>query len=170
MGLFVKFAFRDLGIIAATGVLWWGWADATGDSGLLSDLVGLLLGLAFGGSVFLIHEWGHWLGAVWGRSDIQAPASLRSFYLFSYNSKTNNRKQFLIMSLSGFVVTGLAIAVALGPLDQPLQAARVARGSIAFLASLTLFIEIPLLVFALISDKLPPVETFESEPAITDTP
>jgi len=67
------------------------------------------------------------------------------------------------MSLSGFVVTGLAIAVALGPLAEPLQSARVARGAIAFLASLTLFIEIPLLLFSLVSSKLPPVETFQSD-------
>lgn len=163
MPIFLKFALRDLALIATTALLWWAFADATAGPGLVSDLLGLILGLAFGVSVFLLHEWGHWLGAFWGKSDIQAPASLQSFYLFSYNSKTNSRKQFLAMSLCGFVVTAVAVAVALGPLAEPLQSARVARGAIAFLASLTLFIEIPLLLFSLVSSKLPPVETFQSD-------
>ncbi|MEE3328508.1 MAG: hypothetical protein VX252_14315 [Myxococcota bacterium] len=160
MTSFWKFAVRDLALISSTALAWWAFAGATAGSGLLSDLLGLILGLAFGVSVFLLHEWGHWLGAVWGKSEIHAPRRLSSFYLFSYDSKANSRRQFLAMSLSGFVVTGLAIAVAYGPLAEPLQSARVARGAIAFLASLTVFIEIPILVFSLFSSKLPPVETF----------
>lgn len=162
---FWKFALRDTGLIFVTVVLWWALAGATAGPGLLSDLLGLILGLAFGVSVFLLHEWGHWLGAVWSKSRIQPPEQLSSVYLFSYDSKTNSRKQFLTMSLCGFVVTGLAVAIAYGPLAEPLQAARVARGAIAFLASLTLFLEIPILVFSLFSSNLPPVETFKVTPA-----
>ena len=173
MKTFWKFAVRDLLLISATALAWWALSNSTGGAGLLSDLLGLVLGLAFGFSVFLLHEWGHWLGAVLGGSRIHAPDRLSSFYLFSYDSARNSRKQFLAMSLAGFVVTALAIIVAYGPLAEPLQSARVARGAIAFLASLTVFIEIPLLVFSFFSSKLPPVETFkvpvgrEAEP---DTP
>ena len=160
MARFGRFLARDLGIIAVVAVLWFWFAGASAGEGLLPDLVGLILGLGFGISVFLLHEWGHLLGALATGSAVQAPERLNSTYLFSFDSKRNSRRQFLIMSFSGFVVTGLAVWCALGPLDEPLQAARVARGMIAFLASLTLFIEFPLVIWSVLASSLPPVETF----------
>ena len=160
MGRFAKFAVRDAGIIGLVAGLWFGLAGFSSGSSLVGDLVGLVLGLGFGAGVFLLHEWGHLIGALATGSVVQAPDRLNSAYLFSYDSKLNSRHQFVVMSLSGFVVTGLAVWCALGPLAEPLQAARVARGAIAFLASLTLFIEVPLVIWALVAPSLPPVETF----------
>jgi hypothetical protein len=110
----------------------------------------------------LLHEWGHLLGALATRSRVLPPDRLGSGYLFSFDSRTNSRSQFLVMSFSGFVVTGLAIVCALGPLDEPLLASRVARGAIAFLASLTVFIEFPLVIYSLVTSRLPPIEVFET--------
>ena len=162
MDRFWKLAARDIVFLSVVTLAWWGFADFTAGGGLISDLLGLILGLAFGVSVFLLHEWGHWLGATLSGSRVHAPQHLSSVYLFSFDSHANSKRQFIIMSLSGFLVTGAALGLAYGPLGEPLQAARVARGSIAFLASLTLFIEVPILIWSLFSQKLPPVETFKS--------
>ena len=108
MPIFLKFALRDLLLIAATTLLWWAFADATAGPGLVSDLLGLILGLAFGISVFLLHEWGHWLGALWGKSDIQAPASLQSFYLFSCRSLTRSAWRIGLFS-NRWLIVGVAV-------------------------------------------------------------
>ena len=99
--MFGKLAVRDLAIVAATAALWWALVHTTVGSGMLADFNGLLLGLAFGACVFLAHEWGHLLGALATSSVVQAPTRLSSVYLFSYDSKRNTRRQFLIMSFSG---------------------------------------------------------------------
>ncbi len=160
MGPFWKFAARDAIVLAVVAALWFWFAPFSNGVGLRSDLVGVVLGVGFGIGVFLLHEWGHLLGALATGSRVHPPDRLGSGYLFSFDSGANSRRQFLIMSFSGFVVTGLAVWCALGPLDLPLLAARVARGAIAFLASLTLFIEFPLVLYSLVASSLPPVETF----------
>jgi hypothetical protein len=162
MSAFGRFAARDAAIIAIVALAWWMLVSVSAGEGLLADLVGVVLGLGFGLCTFLLHEWGHLLGALATRSRVLPPDRLGSGYLFSFDSQANSRSQFLVMSFSGFVVTGLAIVCALGPLHEPLLAARVARGAIAFLASLTVFIEFPLVIYSLVTSRLPPIEVFEA--------
>ena len=69
------------------------------------------------------------------------------------------------MSAGGFVVTGLAVWGAYSGLPSDLLATRVARGVISILAMLAIFIEFPLVIWALVRDDLPPVEAFEPAPA-----
>ena len=168
MQSFSRFLARDLLILLLVAALWWAFADLSLGKGLLSDFVGLILGVGLGVCVFLVHEWGHLLGALGTGSQVFAPKSLQSVYLFSFDSKNNTRRQFLIMSISGFAVTGLALVCAYGPLDGPMQASRVARGAIAVLASLTLFIEFPIAIWSIFSPSLPPVETFSKSTVTKD--
>ena len=58
------------------------------------------------------------------------------------------------MSLSGFAVTAVALFVVYGLLPEPLLATRVARGLILFGASLTLFLEVPLLTISLVRGSI----------------
>lgn len=162
MAGFWKFAVRDALIFSVVGVLWTTFVHLSAGTGLWSDLAGLLLGLGFGACVFLLHEWGHLLGGLATGSTMHAPERLTSRYLFSFDSRHNTRKQFLAMSFGGFVVTGLAVWCAYGALSEPLQAARVARGVIMFLATLTVLLEFPLVIWSLVASSIPPVETFES--------
>ena len=164
--MFWKLALRDAVLIAATALLWLGVAPLSAGPGFVADLAGVAAGIAVGACAFLLHEWGHLLGGLATRSEVRAPASLRSVYLFSFDSKKNSRKQFLVMSFSGFAVTAAAIAFAYGVLPGELLASRVARGLVVFLASLTVFLEIPIVIVSLLRPKaLPPVEVFKDHRA-----
>lgn len=158
---FWKLAARDVVFITLAVGLWWQLGHLSTGDGFVSDFTGLVLGLGLGACVFLLHEWGHLIGALATRSIVQPPRRLSSVYLFSYDSRRNRRGQFVVMSLGGFLVTGLSVWVAYGLLPDEQLASRVARGVVVLLTSLTLFLEIPLVIYALVRPKLPPVETFE---------
>ncbi len=165
--MFPKLAVRDLLLVALLGGFWWLVADLSAGDGPVSDFVGLLAGLGLGVATYLLHEWGHLLGALATRSTVHAPERLGSRFLFSFDSRANSRRQFLIMSLGGFAVTAVALALVYTVLPAEQLATRVARGSVLFLTFLLVFIELPLFVWALVRGDLPPVETFEArEPAV----
>ncbi len=155
-----KLALRDgvLLTVAALLVLW--LAPLSGGTGMAADLSGVVAGLAIGLATFVLHEWGHLLGALAGRSRVRLPEQLASIYLFSYDSKGNSRRQFVLMSLSGFAVTGIAVWAAYALLPDGQLATRVGRGAVLLLASLTVVLEVPLLLWSLARPTLPPVEVF----------
>jgi hypothetical protein len=162
--MFLRLFVRD-SIIAALVVFgWWAGSAVSAGSGPAADLLGVVLGVGAGVVAYLGHEWGHLLGALAMRSTVSAPSSLASRYLFSFDSRRNGKAQFLVMSFSGFAVTGVAIWVAYGWMPDELLCTRVARGSVMFLTSLTVFIEMPLVVWSLVARSLPPVEVFPGEP------
>ena len=159
---FISLALRDILLVAAILVAWTYAAPLTVEPGPRSDFLGLLVGLSLGVATFLFHEWGHWLGAWLSSSAIRAPESLRTIYLFSYDSKANSRGQFLAMSFSGFAATGVAVWAGYALLPDAELASRVARGAILSLAFLTVFVEFPLVAWSLFAKTLPPVEVFDS--------
>lgn len=172
-GMYAKMALRDVGIVLAASLAWKYGAHLSAGAGPVADATGVLLGLALGVCAFVAHEWGHFLGALAGGAVVHAPRGLASVYLFSFDSKRNSRRQFLIMSFAGFAVTGAAVWGTQALLPDGLLATRVARGAILFLASLTVLFEIPLVLWAVLVGSLPPVETFahraEDEPGGTLT-
>ena len=152
--MFSKFLVRDLVLTTVVVIGWWlGWQRSVGD-GPLADLSGVLLGLGGGVVAFVGHEWGHLLGAFATGSHVVAPPKLASPFLFSFDSKRNTQMQFLLMSLSGFAVTGIAIYVAYGLLPAEALATRVTRGVVVFSASLTLLLEVPLLTISLLKGSI----------------
>ncbi|MFN8643528.1 MAG: hypothetical protein U0802_18395 [Candidatus Binatia bacterium] len=164
--MFARLLGRDL-LIAATVVgAWWLWAPLSAGSGPLADLSGALLGVGAFVVTHLAHEWGHLLGGLATGSHVAAPARLTSPFLFSFDSQRNSQRQFVIMSLSGFAVTGVALYVAYGLLPEAQLATRVARGLVVFGAALTLFLEVPLLVISLLRGSiLSNVEVFPARSA-----
>ncbi len=163
---FISLALRDILLVSAIFVAWTYTAPLTVELGPRSDFLGLLVGLSLGVATFLFHEWGHWLGAWLSSSAIRAPESLKTIYLFSYDSKANSRGQFLAMSFSGFAATGIAVWAGYALLPDEELASRVARGAILSLAFLTVFVEFPLVAWSIFAKTLPPVEVFDS----TSTP
>jgi len=166
-----KLLARDLSILAISALAWWSAAPLSAGSGALSDVAGVLLGALFGASAFLVHEWGHLLGALATRSAVQAGASLTSPFVFTFESRKNTRRQFLAMSLTGFAATAVVIwAVYLLP--DAWLASRVARGLVLFLTLLTIVLEVPLVLYSLVTNKVPPVDGLEAPqlatPAIRD--
>lgn len=168
--MFAKLLARDASLVAAVSaawVLWWPWSTG---SGAVADLVGVLLGMGAGMVVHLGHEWGHLTGALLTGSRVAAPAKLTSAFLFSFDSRRNSQRQFVIMSLCGFAVTALALVVAYTLLPSEALATRVARGLVVFGAALTVFLETPLLIASLLSGSiLRQVEVFRPQRSeITD--
>jgi len=162
--MYSKLALRDAVLITISGMAWW-WLAGTSALGaggsMLGDLTGLVVGLMVGACIYLLHEWGHALGGFATGATLHPPASLKAISLFSFDSKRNTKRQFTVMSLSGFVVTALGVAFAYGVLPDGQLATHVARGVSMLLAALTLFLEIPILIIGLVRSELPPVETFE---------
>ena len=160
--MLARMALRDALIVLVAAGLWHYAAPATAGDGWLADLLGFLVGFAVIGACYVGHEWGHLTGALATGSAVETPQSLGSFYLFSFDSKRNSRRQFLAMSFAGFAMTGAALGVVYGLLPGELLATRVARGGVLFLSSLAVFIEFPLVIWSLVRSDLPPVETFAS--------
>ena len=159
--MFLRFAKRDAAIVALTVLAWWGLAGRSAAETPLGDFLGFLVGAAFGASVYLVHEWGHALGAMATGGVLHPPTSLGQLSLFSFDSKRNSKGTFVVMSLGGFAVTACAVWLVYGALPEGLFATRVARGATLALASLTVFVEVPILFLGLLRSELPPVETFD---------
>ena len=167
MTMFQKFAVRD-GVIVATAVAAWAAvADLSAGPGPVADLSGVIAGLLVGASAFVLHEWGHLL-AGWAAGGVAHPNShLKSGFLFSFDDK-NSLAQFLVMSIGGFVVTGFFVWLVYLRLPDELLATRVARGAIAFLASLTLLLEFPLVAVALFKGHTPAQAAVKLPGAVPD--
>lgn len=152
--MFGKLLARDIALTAAVVAGWWlAWPFAAG-SGAFADLAGVVLGAGAGAVAFLGHEWGHLAGAFATGSTVRPAPNLSAALLFSFDSKRNSQFQFAVMSLSGFAVTGSALYVAYGLLPDGDFAVRVFRGLVAFSASLTLFLEVPLLTISLLRGSI----------------
>lgn len=155
--MYGKFLLRDLGIAALTWLVWRALAPLSAGPGPLGDLAGFVAGGLLGICAFLAHEWGHLLGALATRSALEPARRIDSPFLFDFDSQHNSRAQFLAMSLAGFAATGLAIALVYGALPPEWLATRIARGAVAFLTLLGVTLEFPLVGYALIRGRVPPL-------------
>lgn len=152
--MFARLLLRDVLVTALVGGAWWLAAPLSAGNGPLADLSGALLGVGAFVVAHLAHEWGHLLGGLATGSHVAAPARLTSPFLFSFDSRRNSQRQFVIMSLAGFAVTGLSLSVVYGLLPEAQLATRVARGLVVFGAALTLFLEVPLLAVSLLRGSI----------------
>jgi len=162
--MFGQFALRDLAIVMTTILVWHFAAAASAGSGPASDLAGVVAGFLVGASGFVLHEWGHVVGAVVAGAAIHPNSHLKSGFLFSFDTEKSSLMQFLVMSVGGFLVTGALLWLVYGILPDALFATRVARGLALFLTSLTVLLEFPLVAIALIKGRAP------AQAAVLDPP
>jgi hypothetical protein len=59
-------------------------------------------------------------------------------------------------------VTGVVLWAVYSVLPSEWLATRVARGAVLFLAALTVFLEFPLVIYSLVRNQVPPVETVDN--------
>lgn len=156
--MFAKLLARDLTIVALTALIWRVGASASAEPGMAGDFAGVLAGITIGASGYLLHEWGHLLGALLSGSAVTAPRSVASAFLFSFDSRANTRGQFLSLSFGGWIASGLVLWAVYAVLPGELFASRVARGVVAANVLLIVLIEIPLVVYALVTGRVPPVD------------
>lgn len=167
--MFAKLLARDLVIVAATALIWRLGAAASAMPGFAGDFAGVIAGVTIGVCGYLLHEWGHLLGALAAGSSVRAPRSLASGFLFSFDSRANSRRQFLALSLGGWIATALVLWFVYAQLPSDLFASRVARGAVAANVLLVVLLEVPLVVFSLVTGKVPPVDN-QAPPATAPAP
>ena len=155
--MYLRFAARDVSILAISVGLWWLLAERSSGVGVVADFAGVAAGLLLGVCAYLLHEWGHLLGALVTRSRLKVAQSLRAAFIFSFDSKENSLAQFLVMSFSGFAATAAVVWAYYVYLPEGLLATRVARGVVLLLAFGGLAVEFPLVLFALRKRAIPRV-------------
>ena len=156
--MFKRFLIRDAILALLIIALFLLLAPKTADNSLLATFLGVALGGGLGLLANQLHEWGHVAGGLLGRSKMGPGESILGTACFVYDSKANSRGQFLLMSISGFIMTGLCVYAYFSVLPEGLFATRVAQGAIMFLVFLGLVIELPLVIYSLFSAKVPPVD------------
>ena len=155
MPMLYRFLIRDLVIVAVAAIAWWLLAARSAGTDFVADLSGWVVGILLFACAYVAHEWSHYLGAVvsGGRADIGD--NLGSGFLFSFGPEGNTLGTFVAMSLSGFVATGAAVAFFYLGLPDEYLATRVARGGVLFLTMLGVVLELPLLLFGLVTRSVP---------------
>ena len=148
-GPLAKLFMRDSALLAAGVVL----LISQPQNLFAQCLLGTFLGLIF----YLFHEWAHLLGALLSKSVVTYPKKVLSPFIFSFNSQANSMLQFVCMTLGGFFATALLLAAYLIWLPDNVW------GSVAlyisfFLTSLTVFFELPIAIWTLITRQVVPVE------------
>ena len=144
-----KLVIRDCALLVA-GVL---LLISQPDNIFAQYLLGALLGVIF----YLFHEWSHLFGALLSRSIVAYPDKVISPFIFSFNSQANSVPQFVSMTVGGFFATAILLSVYLICLPDNVW------GSVAlyisfFLTGLTVFIELPIAIWTLVTWQVVPVE------------
>lgn len=159
MDAFGKFAVRDMALLAVTVTLWALLGRFSAGDGMLADLSGATLGVLAGGCAWVAHEWGHLLAGQFAGAHMKAPASLKSIYLFGFDNKVNDRRQFIIMALGGFAATALVFVLVMFALPGDWLATRVVRGLVLLEIAVTIVLEVPGLLLGIFAyEKLPSVD------------
>ena len=117
----------------------------------------LMSGLGIGLIIYLMHEWSHYIGAILTGANLTRANSLLSPFIFSFDSKTNSRKQFIDMSWPGFASTFSCLLILYMFRPNMIWAEAAWTAALA-LTTFTVLVEGPILLWTLIKREIPPVE------------
>lgn len=92
---------------------------------------------------YLLHEWGHLIGALLARGQVVLPQMFESPFLFRFDLHRNDRRQFTWMASGGFVSSLLVVAALLFALPAGLLATQVALALTGLGVLATFVIEVP---------------------------
>lgn len=143
MSMMPKLLLRDLVVVATTLALvaWSHQLQAAGTA--LHWPVAILGGALVAVSGYLVHEWGHLLGALSRGSRVELPPTLAAVFLFKFDSDQNDRRQFLAMSMGGFIASIVVVALLAVVLDLHYWADRIAMGLTVLGVAATFILEVP---------------------------
>jgi hypothetical protein len=120
-----------------------------------SIVVGVLAGVLVAVAGFITHEWGHLTGSLLTKSAVHYPQTALSPLLFHFDTKRNNRAQFLAMSWGGYLATAIATAIVVAIVDARAWSGRVALVLTVGGMIVTLVAEVPTTVRVLLGRPLP---------------
>jgi hypothetical protein len=140
---FIVLLLRDLLVLALCLVAWHFYRPmAPGGLGSVAAAIGVALLTVFVG--YLVHEWGHLLGAWFSGSGFELPASpFETFFLFRFDAARSSRPQFFAMALGGFASSVLMVALLAAVLPRGLLASWIALALTALGVLATFIIEVP---------------------------
>src|SRR5690242_8964069 len=107
---FKKLAARDLAAVLICLLLWSLYLTLRAQDNWLALVMALPTAAATVLVGFLGHEWGHLLGALGARATVYAPRTLTGLFLFHFDTRLNDRQQFLAMSAGGFIFSIIFMA------------------------------------------------------------
>lgn len=141
---FIALLLRDVLVIALTLAAWQASLPHATASGSFIIALGIgvaLLTLLVG---YLVHEWGHLLGAWISQSVFELPATvIETFFLFRFDSHRNSRAQFFTMALGGFASSIFMVALLVVLLPRSVLAGQIALALTAAGVLATFIIEVP---------------------------
>lgn len=135
--------FRDLAVALGSLALWQ-WSHRLQDAGasgatITSVAAGVLLTVA----AYFAHEWGHLGGALLARSRVHYPRGAWTLFLFRFDVDRNGRREFLAMSLGGYLASILVVALFLAGLSWHYLADAIALSLTALGVLATFILELP---------------------------
>ena len=141
---FFAFLLRDSLIILLLVALWLYTLGLGKPHDLWSVAVHFATGLLTVFVGYLLHEWGHLLGAWAAGGTFVLPATVtETLFLFRFDNVRNTRRQFFSMSLGGFASSILVVAFLVIALPWSLLASWIALTLTAAGVLATLIIEVP---------------------------
>lgn len=164
MRAFVVPAIRDVAALSLTvGLLTLDARLWSADAGAAAIAVAIVAGVMVTLVSFLLHEWGHWLGAVASGSPVSRPPGVLSPFLFHFDTQRSTRKQFLWMSMGGYAASALALAAIATWADFSRLSGLVAFGLASLGVLVTLVLEVPTTVRVLRGAPLPRGGVYETQ-------
>jgi hypothetical protein len=107
--MFAKLAIRDLAAIAVCIGAWMLEAQLREAGGALHWLAIAAVAVASFLANYLCHEWGHLLGAKLAGGVCHPSNTLKSFYLFHFDTRHSSVRQFLAMAAGGLVASTILL-------------------------------------------------------------
>jgi hypothetical protein len=162
---FFAFLLRDGLIILVVVALWMATLRIGKPHDLWSVALHLATGLLTVFVAYLLHEWGHLIGAWIAGGYFVLPATVaETLFLFRFDNVRNSRAQFISMSLGGFASSILAVAFLVIALPWNLLASWIALGLVAAGVLATFIIEVPMFLGVVRGGPMPTGDAFVSPP------
>jgi len=140
--MFGKLALRELIVLIVCLGLWQLDAALRAQGGGIAIAVALVTALSTVLAGFLAHEWGH-LGGAWLTRSAVAPGGLFSPFVFYFDTERNTARQFVGMSLGGFVTSCVVVALVFALVPLRTLAGQLALGVVLLGVVATLILEVP---------------------------
>lgn len=134
---------RDAAAFAAILLLWHQALQLSTPLSRAGIAVHALTALATAFAGYLLHEWGHLLGAWGSGSRFALPRPFETFFLFRFDNLHSTRPQFFAMALGGFASSLLTVIALVLLLPRGVLASQIALVLTALGVLATFIIEVP---------------------------
>jgi len=162
---FFAFLLRDSLIVLLALTLWMVTLNLGQAHDLKSAAVHVATALLTVFVAYLLHEWGHLIGAWIARGAFVLPATVsETLFLFRFDNVRNSRAQFISMSLGGFASSILVVAFLVAALPWGLLVSWIALGLTAAGVLATFIIEVPMFLGVVRGGPMPTGAAFVSPP------